>query len=140
MADDIDLSAGLKPKTASPEIDLSAGLIPKPTQAPATPPSAPQSPLITSGEGQYQMKDKDGKVVPVSYSHVLDSIHQGHVFADKNTLTKFAQDHAADPNNHDPGSVEHLKNMSNWNPFKYLAAIGARPIAVLEGAGGEVMK
>jgi hypothetical protein len=138
VADDIDLSAGLKPKTAAPEIDLSAGLTPK--QAPSVAPSAPSSPLITSGEGQYQMKDKDGKVVPVSYSHVLDSIHQGHTFADKGTLTKFAQDHAADPNNHDPGSVEHLKNMSNWNPFKYLAAIGAGPIAVLEGAGGEAMK
>ena len=52
---------------------------------------------ITSGEGQYQMKDKSGKVVPVSYGHVREALDQGYLFSDKAGLQQFARDEAADP-------------------------------------------
>lgn len=121
------------------EAALSAGgkLAP---ESPVTAPSAPASPLITSGEGQYQMKDKSGNVVPVSYGHVLDAIHNGHVFTDRKVLAQFARDHADDPNNARNRSDAAQKAMSDWNPLKYLAAIGAGPLDVLQGIGGEVAK
>lgn len=139
MADQIDLSAGLKPKSAP--IDLSAGLVAKDsTHAPPTPPTPSQSPLITSGEGQYQMKGKDGKIQPVSYSHVLDSIKNGFNFVNRSgpqSLAKFAADHAADTENH---TNEEMQKMSSLNPLKYLAAIGAGVTDVAQGIGGEALK
>lgn len=110
--------------------------------APATPavPAPQPNPLITSNEGQYQMKDKSGKVVPVSYSHVLDAIHSGHNFVDRQNLAQFARDHAADPNNAEHRSDATIAAMSNWNPLKYLASIGAGVMDPLIGVGGEVLK
>ena len=140
MADQIDLSAGLKPKANTHTIDLASGLVPKPVSSGTPSPQANQSPLITGGEGQYQMRGKDGKVQPVSYGHVLDAIHQGYLFVDKKTLQTFAQDHAADPNNAEHRTDAKVAAMSNWNPVKYLAAIGAGPVDVLEGIGGEALK
>lgn len=121
---------------------LAAGgkLAPTTTQSPSTAPSVPPSPLITAGEGQYQMKGKDEKPVSVSYSHVLDAIHNGYNFVDRKTLDTFARDHAADPNNAEHRSDAEVAAMSNWNPAKYLAIVGKVPLDVLQGVGGEALK
>lgn len=88
MADNIDLSAGLKPKT-SPEIDLSAGLTPK---TDATPP-APAVDLTsnTKGEGLYDMKGPSG-VVHVPFSKVKDAQGQGYDFAKPATGARYKDD------------------------------------------------
>lgn len=103
-----------------------------------TTPAPPPDPK--SREGTYQMIGKDGKTVPVKYSDVIQHIHQGFSFADKKTLSTFAADHAADPNNSENRSDAAIRAMSNWNPLKYLAEIGAGPLDVLQGVGGKAVK
>lgn len=126
----------VKPAKADPWAVVST----TPAKPAATAPSTPESPLITAGEGQYQMRGKDGKMRPVSYSHVFDAIHNGYNFVDRKTLDTFARDHAADPNNAEHRTDAEVAAMSNWNPLKYLAIVGKVPLDVLQGVGGEALK
>jgi hypothetical protein len=71
----------------------------QPTTSPTPPtPSTSANPFIVPGEGIYQMHDKAGKPVPVSYSKVEDARSQGHRFADQKTLEQYGRDFVADPN------------------------------------------
>ena len=71
----------------------------QPTASPTPPtPSTSANPFIVPGEGIYQMHDKAGKPVPVSYSKVEDARSQGHRFADQKTLEQYGRDFVADPN------------------------------------------
>lgn len=58
---------------------------------PITPPDPKAS------EGLYAMTDPKGQPVMKRYSEVGPALDQGHLFADKQTLKNYAQDHAADP-------------------------------------------
>jgi len=98
--------------------------------APAMPAQTAQSAgLVTSGEGQYQMKNPQGQVVPVSYSHVHQALDKGHLFADQNTLRQYARDHAADPLDE--------SRVDQWlDKHPYLGA----PLNVVAGLGTGAMK
>jgi hypothetical protein len=89
------------------------------------------------------MRGPDGKPGMVSYDHVLDQIHKGASFVNRTgqgSLSTFAADHAADPQNAENRSDATIKAMASWNPLKYVASIGAGVQDVLEGLGGEAAK
>lgn len=112
-----------------------------------TAPSAPQSPLITAGEGQYQMKDKDGKMRPVSYSHVVTALQQGYRFADQKISDTYDRDAAADPRNQTgslratpsiysrEGIEERLMSLM-LRASEYLPSIGGTAGGLVGGVGG----
>lgn len=109
-------------------------------------PNASSSPssnaLVTPEGGIYEMHQKDGKPVPVSYSNVLKAMHDGYFFADRHDLSKYATDHAADPKNHtfDKSASAKIEKMSYLNPLRYVAQIGLNDVNILHGAGKEVAK
>ena len=137
---DLDKVVIEQPLASARPDDFRDGLVAKKTAKTTLTSASSASSLVTPGKGVYQMRDQQGKEVPVSYDHVIDQIHKGFNFADKKTLRTFAADHAADPQNSNNRSDATIAAMSNWNPLKYLASIGAGVQDVLEGAGGEVMK
>src|ERR1700679_587477 len=86
MAEQIDLSAGLKPKTAPTQsIDLSSGLVPKTEKPPALDTSNPK------GEGLYDMKGPNG-VEHVPFSKVKTAQDQGYDFAKPATKNRYSDD------------------------------------------------
>ena len=81
------------------------------------------------GEGTYAMKNPQGQTVPVPYSNVHHALDQGHLFADKGTLQKYARDHAADPLDE--------SRVDQWlDKHPYLGL----PVNLLAGAGTGALK
>lgn len=82
-----------------------------------------------AAEGLYAMKDPKGNPVMKRYSEVGPALDQGHLFADKQTLRTYAQDHAADPL-----SESRVDQWLDRHPY-----LGA-PLNMIEGAGTGALK
>ena len=91
--------------------------IPPRSPAPATS-NPPAQGATVPPPGTYAMKNPAGQVVQIPYPSVGKALDQGHLFADQDTLKKYARDHAADPL--DESRVDQFIDVcpSKWAPAR----------------------
>ena len=132
----------IQPKTTA-SADPWAVVSQTPTQSPSTSPTPAQSPLVTAGEGTYQMTGPDAKPQPVSYSNVAKARQQGYHFADQKHLEQYAHDFNADPKNAHAVDTW-LHNQPWWNlpagAVKAASGVGASVEDLVAGADRLVRK